>query len=256
MPVAELEAQFDAAARDRKSADIVAIGDRLVVARRLDELAGAPIVTIRLGPALAIVVLPGEVFLEHGLRIRAASPFADTLVAAYNDNTLQYIPTEAAFPDGAYEVDGGWRYIRPGEGERMADEAIRLLETLRAVGPGGARGAEPLDGAAGSVREIDRRRDDPRPPLHQVGLRLPRPLEQPVRDRERPAHVRQIRHEPLAVRDATGRPHRAVDHLDRLSGVVAAVLLAAHRVERPDLGLDDVGDVDDEIRIPGQRART
>ena len=131
MPVPELEAQFDAAARDRKSADIVALGDRLVVARRLDELAGAPIVTIRLGPALAIVVLPGEVFLEHGLRIRAASPFEDTLVAAYNDNTLQYIPTEAAFPDGAYEVDGGWRYIRPGEGERMADEAIRLLESLR-----------------------------------------------------------------------------------------------------------------------------
>ena len=77
------------------------------------------------------MVLPGEVFLEHGLRVRSGSPFAETLVAAYNDNTLQYIPTEEAFPDGEYEVDGGWRYIRPGEGERMADEAIRLLETLR-----------------------------------------------------------------------------------------------------------------------------
>ena len=109
----------------------MALGDRLVVARRLDDLAGAPIVTIRLGPGLAIVVLPGEVFLEHGLRIRSASPFDETLVAAYNDNTLQYIPTEGAFPDGGYEVDGGWRYIRPGEGERMADEAIRLLESLR-----------------------------------------------------------------------------------------------------------------------------
>ena len=132
MPVTELEAQFEAAVRDTESADIVAIGDRLVLARRVEDLGGAAIVTIRLGPALAIVVLPGEVFLEHGLRVRAASPFADTLVAAYNDNTLQYIPTEAAFPDGAYEVDGGWRYIRPGEGERIADEAVRLLETLRA----------------------------------------------------------------------------------------------------------------------------
>jgi hypothetical protein len=54
------------------------------------------------------------------------------VVAAYNDNTLQYIPTAAAFPDGAYEVDGGWRYIRAGEGERMADEAVRLLNGLRA----------------------------------------------------------------------------------------------------------------------------
>jgi hypothetical protein len=132
MPVAELEAEFDAAVRDRQSAEIVAIGDRLVLGQRIDELRVAPIISIRLGPGLAIVVLPGEVFLEHGLRIRAAAPFADTLVAAYNDNTLQYIPTEAAFPDGAYEVDGGWRYIRPGEGERLADEAVRLLDTLRA----------------------------------------------------------------------------------------------------------------------------
>ena len=132
MPVAELEAEFDAAVRDRQSAEIVAIGDRLVLGQRIDELRVAPIISIRLGSGLAIVVLPGEVFLEHGLRIRAASPFADTLVAAYNDNTLQYIPTEAAFPDGAYEVDGGWRYVRPGEGERLADEAVGLLDTLRA----------------------------------------------------------------------------------------------------------------------------
>jgi hypothetical protein len=130
MSVADLEAAFDAAARDTASADIVAIGDRLVLARRLDELSRAPIVAVGLGPELAIAVLPGEVFLEHGLRVRSGSPFVETLVAAYNDNTLQYIPTVAAFPDGEYEVDGGWRYIRPGEGERMADEAIRLLETL------------------------------------------------------------------------------------------------------------------------------
>ena len=53
-------------------------------------------------------------------------------MAAYNDNTLQYIPTAAAFPDGEYEVDGGWRYIQAGQGERMADEAVRLLGGLRA----------------------------------------------------------------------------------------------------------------------------
>ena len=59
-------------------------------------------------------------------------PFANTVVAAYNDNTLQYIPTAAAFPDGEYEVDGGWRYIQAGQGERMAAEAVRLLGGLRA----------------------------------------------------------------------------------------------------------------------------
>jgi neutral ceramidase len=79
-----------------------------------------------------LAVLPGEVFLEHGLAVRAGSPFAETVAVAYNDNTLQYIPTAAAFPDGAYEVDGGWRYIVAGEGERMSTEAVRLLEGLRA----------------------------------------------------------------------------------------------------------------------------
>ena len=131
-PLAEQEAAFERAARDTEFADIVSIGDRLVLARRRAELGRAPIVTLSIGPDLALVVLPGEVFLEHGLAVRAGSPFANTVVAAYNDNTLQYIPTAAAFPDGEYEVDGGWRYIQPGQGERMADEAVRLLGGLRA----------------------------------------------------------------------------------------------------------------------------
>lgn len=127
----DLEAAFERATHDTEFAHIVAIGDRLVLARRQAELGRAPIVTLAIGPDLALVVLPGEVFLEHGLAVRAGSTFANTVVAAYNDNTLQYIPTEAAFPDGEYEVDGGWRYIRPGQGERMSAEAVRLLGSLR-----------------------------------------------------------------------------------------------------------------------------
>lgn len=125
--VPELEERFARAATEREFADIVSLGDALVLARRIDELGSAPITTIAIGPELALAVLPGEVFLEHGQAVRRGSPFVETIVAAYNDNTLQYIPTAAAFPEGEYEVDGGWRYIRPGEGERMADEAVRLL---------------------------------------------------------------------------------------------------------------------------------
>jgi hypothetical protein len=128
----DLEAAFERAARDTAFAGIVSIGDRLVLARRQEELRRASIVAIALGQDLALAVLPGEVFLEHGLAVRAGSPFADTVVAAYNDNTLQYIPTAAAFPEGEYEVDGGWRYIQAGQGERMADEAVRLLRGLPA----------------------------------------------------------------------------------------------------------------------------
>lgn len=131
-PLANLEDQFERAARKREFSRIASVGDSLVLARRLDELSRASITAIAIGPELALVVLPGEVFLEHGIAVRASSAFAETLVAAYDDCTLQYIPTASAFPEGAYEVDGGWRYIRPGQGERMAEEAIRLLEGLRA----------------------------------------------------------------------------------------------------------------------------
>lgn len=130
--IAELETRLERAVHDQTFGGIVSAGDALVLARRLDELGGAPIVTLAIGRDVALAVLPGEVFLEHGLAIRAGSPFGQTLVAAYNDNTLQYIPTATAFPDGGYEVDGGWRYIRPGQGERMAAEALRLLDGLSA----------------------------------------------------------------------------------------------------------------------------
>jgi len=130
-PIAEMERQLETAAAAGESSGIVAVGDALVLARRLEDRRRARITAVALGPDLALVVLPGEVFLEHGLAARAGSPFRHTIVAAYNANTLQYVPTREAFPDGEYEVNGGWRYIQPGQGERMSAEAIRLLEGLR-----------------------------------------------------------------------------------------------------------------------------
>ncbi len=130
-PVAELERRLEAAVAGGDFGPIMAVCDAVVVACRLDDLRRARLTAITFGPDLALVALPGEVFLEHGLAIRAGSPFRETVVSAYNDNTLQYIPTREAFPEGEYEVNGGWRYIRPGEGERMAAEAVRLLAGMR-----------------------------------------------------------------------------------------------------------------------------
>jgi len=128
-PVTELERTFETAAASRDFASIMAVADALVVASRLEERRRARIVGAAIGD-VALAVLPGEVFLEHGLAARAGSPFRDTIVAAYNDNTLQYVPTREAFPEGEYEVNGGWRYIRPGEGERMSAAAVEVLRRL------------------------------------------------------------------------------------------------------------------------------
>ena len=131
--IAALEAAFGAAAATGDISKAHEAGDRLVFARLLASGWRPRVVAARLGD-LALVSLPGEVFVDFGLRIRGDSPIAETIVTAYDDNSLQYVPTEAAFPESGYEVDGGWRYVAPGGGECLADQALDLLRELAANG--------------------------------------------------------------------------------------------------------------------------
>jgi len=48
--------------------------------------------------------LPGESFIEYQLWAQQASPSRFVATAAYGDGGMWYIPTEAAFPQGGYEV--------------------------------------------------------------------------------------------------------------------------------------------------------
>ncbi|MDA0810771.1 MAG: hypothetical protein O3C21_00040 [Verrucomicrobia bacterium] len=82
----------------------------------------------RLGPELAVVTLPGEVFVELGLAIRAASPFETTLVIELTNDAPGYLPTKKAFAEGGYETVNS--RIQPGGAEAMAEAAIALLREL------------------------------------------------------------------------------------------------------------------------------
>jgi neutral ceramidase len=82
----------------------------------------------RLHPELAIVLLPGEVFVELGLALKQASPFKHTLVIELSNDNPAYIPTEKAFKEGSYETVNS--RIEPGGGERLVAEALRLLKAL------------------------------------------------------------------------------------------------------------------------------
>jgi hypothetical protein len=84
----------------------------------------------RLGPDLAIVTLPGEVFVELGLAIKRASPFKTTLVIELANQIPAYVPTKKAFAEGSYEVVNS--RVQPGVGERLVDEAVRLLKEASA----------------------------------------------------------------------------------------------------------------------------
>ena len=89
---------------------------------------GLEVQVIRLSRDVAIVGLPGEVFVDLALAIKRGSPFATTLVIELCQDAPGYIPTRKAFAEGSYETVNS--RIAPGGGERMADAAVRLLKSL------------------------------------------------------------------------------------------------------------------------------
>jgi hypothetical protein len=81
---------------------------------------------ICLGDEVAIVCLPGEVFVDLGLAIKRASPFRTTMVIELaNAYETLYVPTRAAHAQGSYEVTNC--ATQPGSGEMLVEAAIRLL---------------------------------------------------------------------------------------------------------------------------------
>ena len=86
------------------------------------------VMTMTLGDDVAIVFLPGEVFVELGLAIRNGSPYPTTLVVELSNciETL-YIPTRAAYAGGGYEVTNS--AVEPGSGEMLVEAALKLLRS-------------------------------------------------------------------------------------------------------------------------------
>lgn len=83
---------------------------------------------LRLSRDVAIVTLPGEVFVDFGLAIKKASPFKTTLVVELANDNPAYVPTKKAFAEGSYETVNS--RVQPGGGEMLAEAAIRLLRGL------------------------------------------------------------------------------------------------------------------------------
>jgi hypothetical protein len=83
---------------------------------------------ITLGRDLAWVALGGEVFVELGLSIKAASPFKQTHVVELANGSFSYIPNRSAYAEGNYEVVSA--RCAEGSGEMMVTAAIRMLAEL------------------------------------------------------------------------------------------------------------------------------
>ena len=124
----------------RESREIIARHDanapflQLVKAHKILDVAaqqGKPfefdIQVIGLGRDIAWVALPGEVFVELGLSIKAASPFRQTNVVELAGGG-HYDPTRSAYAEGQYEAIE--TPFAEGAGDMLVTTAIRLLTEI------------------------------------------------------------------------------------------------------------------------------
>jgi hypothetical protein len=100
----------------------------LALEMRNSETIGLEVQVFRLSSDVAVVGLPGEVFVDSGLAIKRASPFVTTLVIELCQDAPGYIPTKKAFAEGSYETVNS--RIAPGGGEMMVEAAVRLLKEI------------------------------------------------------------------------------------------------------------------------------
>ncbi|MDG1894245.1 MAG: neutral/alkaline non-lysosomal ceramidase N-terminal domain-containing protein [Fuerstiella sp.] len=84
------------------------------------------VTVMTIGRDVAIVCLPGEVFVELGLAIKQGSPFHTTMIVELS-NAVEtiYIPNRAAYAGGSYEVTNS--AVQPGSGEILVETALTLL---------------------------------------------------------------------------------------------------------------------------------
>ena len=101
----------------------------LEVVSRHDEVSRCELFVLHHGN-WCLAGLPGESFIESQLAIRGASSVPFTLVGAYYDTTLWYIPTWKATRDGGYEARGGWTYTVPGTSELLTHSIISRIQSL------------------------------------------------------------------------------------------------------------------------------
>lgn len=109
--------------------DRVYARDRLILAD-WPEVEPVPVQALRIGD-LGIAALPGEIFTQYGLDLKARSPFPLTMNIELANGYVGYVPTLAGFEQGGYET---WlarsSRLEPQAGPAMTELAIALLHQV------------------------------------------------------------------------------------------------------------------------------
>jgi len=77
---------------------------------------------------VAIVGVPGEVFVEYQIEIRKCSPYEYTFVSELANDSIGYIPVAKAYEEGGYEPTAA--VVAPDAGAKLTQTAISLLKEL------------------------------------------------------------------------------------------------------------------------------
>jgi len=94
-----------------------------------DDTLPMTVQVFRIADDVALVALPGEVFVDLGLAIKRGSPFATTMVIELAHDAPGYVPTRKAFAEGSYETVNS--RVQPGGGEMLVETALKLLNELK-----------------------------------------------------------------------------------------------------------------------------
>jgi len=100
----------------------------LDVAARQGKPIEVEVQVMAMGDELAWVSLPGEIFVELGLNIKAVSPFKQTHIAELANGSIGYIPNRSAYAEGNYEVVSA--RCDEGSGELLVTAAVRMLNEI------------------------------------------------------------------------------------------------------------------------------
>ena len=99
--------------------------------RRVDQAAGelrTHMTLLAIGD-IVLVGVPGELFAELGIALKANPYFRHTFVLGYCNDLVGYIPTREAYEVGGYEVESS--RVAQGSGELLVHLALARLAELR-----------------------------------------------------------------------------------------------------------------------------
>ncbi len=111
--------------------EIAWLKEMLLVADKGKKKEGVPVGAVRINDA-GFAFLPGEVFVEYGLRIKAESKLKPALVIQMSNSGTGYVPTRQAFSEGTGYEERLARSsnLAPEAGDLITETTLKLLNSL------------------------------------------------------------------------------------------------------------------------------